>query len=76
MGSLEEAAAKRRERLKAMREKGQLKADGDVKKQRTEEADAETALPKPVFRSYKPKDENLQVSAFRKQYSVKNFPLF
>ena len=60
VGSLEEAAAKRRERLKAMREKGQLKADGDVKKQRMEEADVEAALPKPVFRSYKPKDENLQ----------------
>jgi len=45
-----------------MREKGHNKTEGDSKKQKTEEAEAETeaALPKPVFRSYKPKDENLQ----------------
>ena len=59
IGSLEEEAAKRRERLKAMREKGQQKGDGEAKKRKTEEEDS--PLPKPVFRSYKPKDENLQV---------------
>ena len=64
VGSLEEEAAKRRERLKAMREKGQQKSDGDAKKQKTDEA--ETELPKPVFRSYKPKDENLQVCPYSK----------
>ena len=50
-----------------MREKGHNKTEGDSKKQKTEEAEAETeaALPKPVFRSYKPKDENLQVGFCR-----------
>ena len=62
VGSLEEEASKRRERLKAMRDKSQ-KSEGEAKKQKTDEVtDAGTeALPKPVFRSYKPKDENLQV---------------
>ena len=77
VGSLEEEANKRRERLKAMREKGHNKTEGDSKKQKTEEAEAETeaALPKPVFRSYKPKDENLQVGfcRFRIRLSVRPF---
>ena len=60
VGSLEEEAAKRRERLKAMRDKSQQKGEGDAKKQKTDDDDS-VALPKPVFRSYKPKDETLQV---------------
>jgi len=62
VGSLEEEAAKRRERLKAMRDKSQQKVEGDAKKQKTDDGveAAAASLPKPVFRSYKPKDENLQ----------------
>ena len=65
VGSLEEEAAKRRERLKAMRDKSQ-KSEGEAKKQKTSEGtdDGTEALPKPVFRSYKPKDENLQVRMY------------
>ncbi|XP_064488559.1 coiled-coil domain-containing protein 12-like [Ornithodoros turicata] len=53
VGSLEEQALKRKERLRALREK----------KNKGEEttSDRET-LPKPVFRSYKPEDEGLQES--------------
>merc|ERR1712168_867963 len=38
-------------------------AEGDAKKQKTDDgvdSAAAASLPKPVFRSYKPKDENLQ----------------
>ena len=59
VGSLEEEAAKRRERLKAMRDKTQQKTDEEAKKQKLD--DSALSLPNPVFRSYKPKDETLQV---------------
>ena len=56
---MEEEAAKRRERLKAMRNKSQQKTDEEAKKPKTD--DSAEALPKPIFRSYKPRDETLQV---------------
>ncbi|XP_048730639.1 coiled-coil domain-containing protein 12-like [Ostrea edulis] len=56
VGKMQDEALKRKERLKALKEK-----------KRTEISDSpmpseEEQLPKPVFRSYKPMDENLQES--------------
>lgn len=52
VGSLEEAALKRKERLKNLKRK-------NVDETSTSVCDKE-ALPKPKFRSYKPQDESLQ----------------
>lgn len=60
VGSLEEQALKRKERLRALREKktGANDAEeGDKAKQPVPES-----LPKPVFRSYRPEDEVLKES--------------
>ncbi|XP_061176243.1 coiled-coil domain-containing protein 12-like [Saccostrea echinata] len=55
VGKLQDEAQKRKERLKAMKEK---RMAGSSESKPSEEEQ----LPKPVFRSYKPKDENLQES--------------
>ncbi|XP_011418659.3 coiled-coil domain-containing protein 12-like [Crassostrea angulata] len=54
VGKMQEEALKRKERLKALKEKKE--ADNSESKLEGEQ------LPKPVFRSYKPKDESLQES--------------
>ncbi|KAH6924908.1 hypothetical protein HPB50_026413 [Hyalomma asiaticum] len=59
IGSLEEQALKRKERLRALREKKTGAGDsGDKDKP----AAAQESLPKPVFRSYRPEDEALKES--------------
>lgn len=57
VGSLEEQALKRKERLRALREK---KTTGN---NTAEEASPHESLPKPVFRSYKPEDDTLKAAA-------------
>ncbi|KAL4716614.1 hypothetical protein ACJJTC_008249 [Scirpophaga incertulas] len=52
IGTLEEEALKRKERLKNLKRK-------NPSKENTESADS-VVLPKPKFRSYKPQDETLQ----------------
>lgn len=54
IGNLEDEALKRRERLKALKRKREGKPDENTDKNSSNEV-----LPKPVFRSYKPADENL-----------------
>uniref|UniRef100_A0A069DND5 Putative cwf18 pre-mrna splicing factor n=1 Tax=Panstrongylus megistus TaxID=65343 RepID=A0A069DND5_9HEMI len=54
VGSLEEAALKRKERLKALKKK-QEESETDGKKAKTS-----VGIPKPKFRSYKPTDEKLK----------------
>lgn len=57
VGSMEEAARKRKERLRALKAKqNQTTSPGDDEM----ETDEKEALPKPVFRSYKPQDDNLK----------------
>lgn len=58
VGSLEEQALKRKERLRALREK--KSAGKGAEGSSNGEVSAHEALPKPVFRSYKPEDEALQ----------------
>ena len=60
MGLLEDNAAKRKERLAALKRKLQTK-DGESGDKEGEE---EESLPTPVFRSYKPLAPELQESAF------------
>ncbi|XP_015588447.1 coiled-coil domain-containing protein 12 [Cephus cinctus] len=52
IGSLEEEALKRKERLQALKKK-----NDDIKENKIEET---ATLPKPKFRSYKPQDDNLK----------------
>lgn len=52
IGSLEEEALKRKERLQALKRKNE---ESEGNKTNTDEI-----LPKPKFRSYKPQDENLK----------------
>ncbi|XP_060077240.1 coiled-coil domain-containing protein 12-like [Ylistrum balloti] len=54
VGSMEEAARKRKERLRALRAKQNQPGENAV------EIEEKEALPKPVFRSYKPQDESLK----------------
>ncbi|KAH7940231.1 coiled-coil domain-containing protein 12 [Rhipicephalus sanguineus] len=54
VGSLEEQALKRKERLRALREKKTSANDAEDK--------PAASLPKPVFRSYRPEDEALKES--------------
>jgi len=56
VGQLEEEARKRKERLKALRQKLQGK---EVEEENT----VANPLPRPAFRSYNPKDEQLQEAA-------------
>lgn len=58
VGSLEEQALKRKERLRALREKNS--AVKGTEEGHNGDASAHEALPKPVFRSYKPEDETLK----------------
>lgn len=66
VGSLEQEALKRKERLRALRENRrteQSEALRENKRTEQSEANAEVnreSLPRPVFRSYKPEDETLQ----------------
>nr|XP_022343655.1 coiled-coil domain-containing protein 12-like [Crassostrea virginica] len=54
VGKMQEEALKRKERLKALKEKkGNENSESPLEGEQ---------LPKPVFRSYKPKDESLQES--------------
>ena len=62
MGLLEDNAAKRKERLAALKRKLQTK-DGE-KSGEKEGEEEEEGLPTPVFRSYKPLAPELQESAF------------
>ena len=60
VGSLEEEALKRKERLKAMK-RGEIKSlhgDGDVDADQAKSD--ELMFPKPIFRNYTPKDEALK----------------
>ncbi|OWF52229.1 coiled-coil domain-containing protein 12-like [Mizuhopecten yessoensis] len=57
VGSMEEAARKRKEKLRAMRTKQNQSGENAM------ETDEKEALPKPVFRSYKPQDESLKEQA-------------
>ncbi|XP_043289341.1 coiled-coil domain-containing protein 12 [Venturia canescens] len=52
VGSLEEEALKRKERLAALKKKNEESKENP--------ADGSDKLPKPKFRSYKPQDESLQ----------------
>ncbi|EZA48075.1 Coiled-coil domain-containing protein [Ooceraea biroi] len=54
IGSLEEEALKRKERLQALKRKNEGSKQGENKNDTTEN------LPKPKFRSYKPQDESLK----------------
>lgn len=56
-GTLEDQALKRREKLLALKRKREGK--NDTNNSNTQN-NAEETLPKPLFRSYKPLDENLQ----------------
>nr|CAH7714846.1 unnamed protein product [Callosobruchus chinensis] len=56
IGQLEDEALKRRERLKALKRKREGDKSGESEKQ---ENILETELPKPVFRSYRPANEEL-----------------
>lgn len=60
VGSLENNAAKRKERLAALKRKLQNK-DGN---ENENNKDLDDSLPTPVFRSYKPQDAELQENAF------------
>jgi len=60
VGQLEEQARKRRERLRALKET--LQGGGPVDLD-TNEKKLDAPLPKPIFRSYNPQDENFQESA-------------
>ncbi|KAL3861392.1 hypothetical protein ACJMK2_007427 [Sinanodonta woodiana] len=58
VGTLQEAALKRKERLKNLKNQQNVKGPDDP-----EEGDTELKkekLPKPIFRSYKPQDESLK----------------
>lgn len=55
IGNLEDEAVKRRERLKALKRKREGKPEDDA----ADNNSTSLALPKPVFRSYKPADEKL-----------------
>lgn len=57
-GSLEEQAAKRRQKLLALKRKREGKSDSNEPNSKHHESEQE-ALPKPIFRSYKPLDEKL-----------------
>ena len=62
VGLLEDNAAKRKERLAALKRKLQTKGgESGAPKEREEE---DESLPTPVFRSYKPQAPELQESAF------------
>ena len=64
VGSLEDNAAKRKERLAALKRKLQgQKTGGDGDDSNQAEGEEET-LPAPVFRSYKPLAPELQENAF------------
>nr|CAG4652351.1 EOG090X0KZ2 [Triops cancriformis] len=56
VGKLEEEALKRKERLAALKRKQENQGSNDDNCE-------ERVLPKPVFRSYKPQDEELQKAA-------------
>ncbi|KAF6018552.1 CCDC12 [Bugula neritina] len=56
VGSLEEESKKRKQRLLALR----AKKEGKTVEELTDGGQTEAALPKPVFRSYKPLDEKLK----------------
>ncbi|XP_002406102.3 coiled-coil domain-containing protein 12 [Ixodes scapularis] len=58
VGSLEEQALKRKERLLALRQKKTSGANAGPESEKEESA--HETLPKPVFRSYKPEDETLR----------------
>ncbi|KAK8779375.1 coiled-coil domain-containing protein 12 [Amblyomma americanum] len=59
VGSLEEQALKRKERLRALREK---KAGANDAGTGEDKASSHESLPKPVFRSYRPEDDALKES--------------
>jgi len=59
VGNLQEESLKRREKLKALREK--QRAPDEVYKEEMA-CQWEEKLPRPVFRSYQPQDENLKAS--------------
>ncbi|CAG5127159.1 unnamed protein product [Candidula unifasciata] len=56
VGSLNEEALKRKERLKALREKHVEQTDNNVNEEKER-------LPRPMFRSYKPESDSLKDSA-------------
>ncbi|XP_033732059.1 coiled-coil domain-containing protein 12-like [Pecten maximus] len=60
VGSMEEAARKRKERLRALKTKQNQSVEPG---ENDMETDVMEALPKPVFRSYKPQDNSLKEQA-------------
>ncbi|XP_046565106.1 coiled-coil domain-containing protein 12-like [Haliotis rubra] len=61
VGTLEDAARKRKERLRALREKKQENSKGDASEQ--SDNNESESLPRPMFRSYKPQDDGLKEHA-------------
>nr|CAG4642954.1 EOG090X0KZ2 [Evadne anonyx] len=61
MTNLESEALKRKKRLEALRNRQQ-----QDRREPTNESEEATSLPKPMFRSYKPLDEELQKSTLAK----------
>ena len=64
VGLLEDNAAKRKERLAALKRKLQTKNGGESDSNKEGEEEEDESLPTPVFRSYKPLAPELQESAF------------
>ena len=64
VGLLEDNAAKRKERLAALKRKLQTKGGEESGNSKGEEEEEDESLPTPVFRSYKPLAPELQESAF------------
>ncbi|RUS86922.1 hypothetical protein EGW08_005327 [Elysia chlorotica] len=60
VGTLNDEALKRKERLKAMRDKRAVSKTNDDVSEETEESKEKERLPKPSFRSYKPGSEKLK----------------
>ncbi|XP_033105818.1 coiled-coil domain-containing protein 12-like [Anneissia japonica] len=62
VGSLEEEARKRKERLKALKKRQQGNNEGDIAEPKAKhfaEEDADSEIIKPVFKNYQPADEVL-----------------
>ncbi|KAK6181545.1 hypothetical protein SNE40_009376 [Patella caerulea] len=62
VGNLENEALKRKERLKALRQRKKQKESGDSENAEEDTLEKEK-LPKPIFRSYKPQSEELREGA-------------
>jgi coiled-coil domain-containing protein 12 len=63
VGTLQEAALKRKEKLQALRDK---QKDGGEETQENTTGEPAAKLPRPVFRSYQPQDESLKAAQLPK----------